>query len=46
MKATGDVIKYEREAVEASKIMEQASMNAHIAKANMISVNIINYLDE
>ena len=33
-----DVIKYEKEAVEASRVMENATMNADIAKANMVMV--------
>jgi len=38
IKSTGETIKFEREAIEASKIMEEASMNADLAKANMVSV--------
>jgi hypothetical protein len=38
IKSTGDVIKYEREAIEAAKIMEEASIKAHIAKENMMNV--------
>lgn len=43
IKSTGDIIKYEREAIEASKIMEEATQNANIAKANMISVKKIKF---
>ena len=40
IKSTGDVIRFEKEAVEASKIMQEAPMHANFAKANMISVKI------
>merc|ERR1711957_318012 len=39
MKSTGDVVKFEREAAEASKIMEEATINANIAKNNMITMS-------
>lgn len=34
----GDVVKFEKEAVEASKKMEEASIQAQIARTNMITV--------
>lgn len=43
IKQAGDVVKYEKEAVEASKKMEEASLQAQIARNNMITV-FINYI--
>jgi hypothetical protein len=42
IKSTGDVIRFEKEAIEAAKIMEEATIRAHIAKENMM--NVINKL--
>ena len=39
IKQAGEVVKYEKEAVEASKKMEEASIQAQLARNNMNSVN-------
>lgn len=38
IKIASDVIKYEKEAVVASKYMEEAGLRAQIARNNMINV--------
>ncbi len=38
IKHAGDIVKFEKEAVEASKKMEEASIQAQIARTNMITV--------
>jgi len=41
IKNASDVMKFEREAVEASKKMEEASMHAQLARNKMISVRLL-----
>lgn len=41
IKHAGEVVKHEKDAVEASKNMEQASLQAQIARNNMIRVIIL-----
>ena len=44
IKEAGNVMKFENEAIEASKLMEEASFKSQIARNNMISVNyFLNY---
>jgi hypothetical protein len=38
IKHANEVVKYEKEAKDASKLMEEASEKAQIARKNMISV--------
>lgn len=38
IKHAGEVVEYEKEAIEASKNMEDASLKAQLARSNMILV--------
>jgi len=48
IKHANEVIKHEKEAKDAAKNMEEASLKAHIARKNMISVIIciINFFNK
>lgn len=47
IKHAGDVVKYEKEAKEAARKMEEASLKAQFSRKNMFNVNnfITIYLD-
>jgi len=39
IKHAGEVVKYEKEAIDASKKMEEASIHAQFARNNMLTVS-------
>jgi hypothetical protein len=46
IKYAGDVAKFESEAKESAKQMEEASLKATLARRNMVEVNILNVIKE